>query len=129
MIKEFANWKEKKQEKAFKKWQEKHKPKPPKDGPQVDDWVICNSHTSKLDPNNYDESEIKIYDKYMSNNMGKIVKAKLYSEWFFEIYFENFPEELSGFFNPVSWTKDFITFHSPNKEDCEAIIQANKYNI
>ena len=125
-IKEYLD---KRKEKKFKEWQEKFKEKPPIDGPQVDDWVICTSQAHKLDPNNHQENELEMYIDFMSNNMGKIVSSKKLGVWNFDIYFENFPEELSGWLNPVLFAKDYIDFHSPNKEDIEAILQANKYNM
>jgi len=116
-------------EKKFKEWQERNKPKPPKGGPQLGDWVICDRQENNLNTDIYSDEEIEIYSNYMKSTIGKIVKVRLFDEWYFDIFFDNFPKELSGFFNPVSWTKDFISFHSQNREDCEVIIKAKKYNI
>jgi len=94
--------------------------------PKIGDYVICV---------NYENTDLKILDDFLSSNIGKIVRDKTNVEKFkYSIKFENIPKNLKGFTengvgDEIIFRSDEIAHFSKNKEDLEHIIDANKYNL
>ena len=100
-----------------------------KDEPQVGDYVLC-----KLKGTN----SLKELKEYLSNNIGICTRIKKSSvDSLITYYTINFYGPISqrlsyNCFNGSNYRyfeKDELLFWSPNKEDCEAFLAANKYNL
>ena len=92
--------------------------------PQVGDYVICDE---------------KMYDKvniFLNNNVGQLISRDpdeygFKDEYDYIVKYENVPLDIKDYFlsNVRSFGREEIIEFSSNKEDLEAILDANKYNI
>ena len=102
---------------------------------QVGDYVICDEGYLLISDDDF--------DYFLRNNVGKCINI-VGSEYIIE--YKNIPSNIENYFrfdrngsynnlNPWNITNcrrmdiSEIIFHSENKEDCEAYISANKYNL
>lgn len=78
----------------------------------------------------------KIFHNFINNNVGEITSdyTKLSNEDIVRVRYLNVPKKLKQFFlfnngYEISIRVKKIITHSENKEDIEALIDANKYNL
>ena len=101
---------------------------PNKNVPQKRDYVICNRQFAFKT----DDPLFKV-DEFINNNVGQIVKIEHLGgiKWYYVEYY-NIPKELwSEFYLNDSTLMQLkhIKYFSKNKENLEAILTANKFNI
>ena len=68
------------------------------------------------------------YDNFLNNNIGKITKVYYPGSWF-DVEFDDIPEELERMFGKRNFHTNDIKHISKNREDLEAILLGRKYNI
>ena len=103
------------------------------DGPKVGDYVICSVGNYDI-PEWYDKKDE--LTKFISNNIGVVTHIKKYSLYGdYKIKYEK-SNLVKNFCRVRDWKNntfemDFnqIKHFSKNKEELEAILAANKYNI
>ena len=91
--------------------------------PQIGDYVICtDKHIASIDKN---------FDEFLKNNIGKIIKTPSHNKTSYDVKYRLIPNNVIIYFtnNIRSFYPKEILHHSPNKEDLELYVQANKYNI
>jgi len=101
--------------------------------PKVGDYVICKEY-SDGNGNSNDE----FFLKFLSENIGQIIKINLYNtiNCSFVVEYNDVPRELSEYFSYENYRSnsrkmfiDEIVYFSKNKKDLDMYITANKYNI
>jgi len=106
--------------------------------PQIGDYVVCKElEIYGFDPDN---KLIRKVDKFLSENIGQIVKMIEHPSPYLVQYL-SCPYNLAdkafkfgySFANAMpkcrGMHRDEIIYWSPNKEDCETFITAKKYNL
>ena len=115
-------------------------------GPQIGDYVICRDTEKFL--NDFLSTNIgQVIDDRVEHNTGHgrldVLKNKKYfvrnypDYFIYPIKYDNIPsynssDKLKKHFNNNNFRymeKTDILFYSPNKEDCETFLAANKYNL
>ena len=90
------------------------------DSPQIGSYVV-------IQPENAGYS--KKFMTYMTTNIGQITNIeifKMFNEIRYSINYTNNNDYSQG---PWLFSKKEITFHSPNKKDCEIFLSTKKYNL
>jgi hypothetical protein len=100
--------------------------------PNLGDYVI-------LFPKNGSSEALSVYNKFISENVGEIVEIRREhggTGYIYFVKFENIPEILSfshtNYFrknNTSDYTTQHFRYWSENKEELEAILSAEKYNL
>jgi len=96
---------------------------------KIGDYVVMNPLTGN---NSSATKVLEILNNFLTNNIGQIVDVL---PDYFRVKYKKSPIELSGlgYFSPdhirCFLRENRIMFKSKNKEDCEAFIAANKYNL
>ena len=99
--------------------------------PKKGDYVIYKDEGTSSEPLDF------VFDDFVASNIGiisKIVTKQIdneYDEKRYGIKYNNIPKEIFDYFNNNIRTvyRSEIIYFSPNKEDVEMQIKANKYNI
>ena len=114
--------------------------------PKVGDYVLC------YYPDHVNQTYIEFIDdelrEFLNNNVGVIIPEYINNvgricpdyltprertQWVY-VKYENIPKDLNKInlmaLSPmIILSKSFIIAHSPNKEDIEAILASNKFNL
>jgi len=92
-----------------------------KEEPKVGDYVICKEIYSTY-------PDVK---KFTINNIGTIISTSEPYPFVYLIAYENVPYNIKYYFENDTLYMSFkeIVEYSENKEDLEAILAANKYNL
>jgi hypothetical protein len=93
--------------------------------PQIGDYAIVKDSVVTIND---------AFADFLSENIGEIVDNKYSYRYPFLVQFENIPDNLKIEFSVLNgyereFNRNEIIAFSPNKEDLELIISANKYNL
>ena len=77
----------------------------------------------------YSTSSNPSYSNFFKNNIGQITKMYYPGAWF-DVKFDNIPTEIEKFIEKrMNFNTADIKYISKDKQELEAILIANKYNI
>jgi len=89
--------------------------------PQIGDWVVCKDQSPAIPDKEAD---------FISSNIGKISKFNGSDTYFhYIVYYKDSENNRYFVGHERKMNRKEIIYHSKNKEDCEAFLAMNRYNL